>query len=180
MLTLPNVPTDNMYKFISIAGVATTIAAFVVIVQMSMFLINDLDLRGEQMVAKVLVYARERGISTSASEETKEGRELTAYREYCESVHLTRTNLYQEALRSCTIAAAILCCGGVLLTYYGFRNWYSKVQKLQDGILQAEYEQEIENIRKLKLELSSLPIPAVVPAEVKPISDRALLENDIS
>ena len=167
MLTLPNLPTDNIYKFIAIAGVALGIASIALRVQAHLAYESKVLSRVETTGKAIQDHIRERGGIPTLSNDTKRGADpdLEEFKEILQ----TRDKEYLSSLKTLMNLTGELMnhmfAIGCFLAICGLGLWYVKVQSFQDGILKTQYEMEIEKLRQMRLEGGATENPKTVAEE---------------
>lgn len=147
---LPTPPTDNLYKFVAIAGVALILGSLLVVGIYSKAEIEWFGNTGDRIIQR-----RHERISSKAitknevddlwKEEVRLFHSLVAER--------TSVSKYLAPVLGCAIGA------GILMTPIGFFLWWWKVQKYQDELLRLEYEKaKLDHNEKMKT--AAAPRPA--------------------
>ncbi|WP_373648999.1 hypothetical protein [Schlesneria sp. DSM 10557] len=146
MVPIPNLPTDNMYKFMAVCGVTCVVVSAVLAFQIA----KEHDATIRSMSDSL----REK-ISTSAAKLGQDPEQLKifggeeepsdALKIRIDKLQLVTRNLqwlkFVDSVAQCTVFLVLFFVGG-FLSFIGFFYWYTRVQKLQDAILLAQYVQE--------------------------------------
>lgn len=161
-LPTPQLPTDNLYKFIAIAGLVFVVMGVVVPLQLQNQIDRDhlpVARAVERMTAATTELRREveaewdalahasttqpssrpypSPTSTQSSTSTDRMHQLRV--EADEAMNLV--NSYRVGFRNATRIVGAAVIGGVVgiaMMIFGFARWYQRVQKYQDIILAAE------------------------------------------
>lgn len=164
-MKLPEIPTDNLYKFMAIAGLAMIVISLMPFFRMHDIGVEGIRLIGEQKKAFITeneIYRAEFGAIPVVFEDREGGYEkmqslksfdwinyrpiAVSEEEFAKFLHLktgidTKVNelkikqSFWGLLFKCSVALLII---GIASSVYGFACWYSKVQIYQDAIIKKE------------------------------------------
>jgi hypothetical protein len=143
MLPLPNLPTDNLYKFISLSGVALFfVGVGFLFVEQKSFLDRYTGLRE---ISARIVYQTSQYIEPTLKNPTRltpsEIRQRIRVLDSLYAEQKTKQSVIemQNTDHGIIQIACVLAIGlGLLIAERGFRLWYDRVQKYQDVILRNE------------------------------------------
>lgn len=161
-MTLPNLPTDNLYKFLALSGLLLAVISFAY--PMNLIYEAREQLISQQTEFKVLkielesIHAQLEIADVRGSLVTGEGRELLE-KHYKNDIALIKVNgqaakieLLANEIESWKLWMAILVGLGVFFTVVGFILWYRVVQAPADKLLclqlieaKARFEKSTQN-----------------------------------
>lgn len=157
-MNLPNVPTDSLYKFLAITGLACVIGANIVIAQTvrSTRMDAESEIQNNHDRVEKRIWDMVDGVRKDRPEKEERTRELNSLNdvverfEQLESKKLDRrlSFIYSEADRLITLMLR-LEYAGYALTPIGFFLWWRRIQRYQDALLKAEYEKELQSSTKV-------------------------------
>ena len=133
-LPLPSIPTDNLYKFVAIAGLVMILAGLI-IPQLTIRKVDELVSTTEGIL-KYLENAKEAG--RDLPHEKREDM-ISLIRQ---NIELGRSGIRQWKFESMLASAIIVT--GVIFAFLGFLLWYFRVQRHMDKILviKARYAEQ--------------------------------------
>ncbi len=170
-MKLPELPTDNLYKFVALAGITLVLAAMLPFYYAHLQSMEAIKARGEfdgierrlgvlrrQILAwgereqETTQNARGDGVQDVDSEQARlleDNAELM--REVIELDTRARLNRYLSRVRLCGIAAGflLLLVGGAM-AWRGFYLWYERLQRPLDEILAKQCAREKRALEKLE------------------------------
>jgi hypothetical protein len=147
-MTLPNLPTDNLYKFLALSGLLLAVISFA----FPMKLIYEAreQLLSQQTEFEVLkielesIHARVESAEMKGTLGTGEGRELLE-KHYKNEIALVKVNsqaakirLLSNEIESWKLWMAILVGLGIFFAVVGFILWYQVVQAPADKLLRLQ------------------------------------------
>jgi hypothetical protein len=163
LVPIPSLPTDNLYKFMAIAGSVCAVGSVVLLFLAEQGLIESLQLRSNEMFRLseegyqtviemnelIIVAASKIDDANQASEEAQKGK-IEAAKQRMKLIE----NQIEEKRRidSSVIKAKVadlnvfkwtcvmLCCIGLVISILGFRWWWKCVQLPHDEMLRIEVE----------------------------------------
>ena len=148
---IPNFPTDNLYKFFALSGVFVFIAS----IWLNSNMLSDLNTSLNEITVEAETATTLRHLlpENIADDYDLRSAEIKLFREFAELSISSQTKLdalikQQNKVMKFSILLYIVACFGILVSGIGFRQWYLKVQKPLDEILQL-------NLRKAKSETLS-------------------------
>lgn len=158
MIQLPNLPHDNLYKFLAFAGLAVMISTWYLYfwmegrlreVQLSVIEADlKMTLEEDSLNDRMKIWrSRSERLDEMSPEEITQWREwaygLIAEKdeEAVKKIEATINKKRQELLEfdhhSALLLALLSTCAGFICVVIGGRKWYSKIQKPQDQLLAA-------------------------------------------
>ena len=151
-IPIPNLPTDNLYKFMALSGIFLMVFSF------------SFEQLQKQKIHKLLYEVEANLIVTDSiqallppnrePESENDDADVVLYREHVELVKMNKLKLRErEALieqhDNTRFPLLFLFFSGAGMAFFGFYSWYRRVQKPLDKILKL-------NLEKAKLEAASL------------------------
>jgi len=145
VLTFPNVPTDNLYKFIALSGVALFFFAggFLFVSQKDFFdqraalreLTGRMEAERENMIARDS-YPNMTNLADTADVE----RHLRALDSLLVAHAGKRgaADVYDMGRKIVMVVCLVMMTAGATIADIGFRLWYKRLQRYQDIIVRAE------------------------------------------
>jgi len=150
-----SVPTDNIYKFACLFGLAlivVSIISFVSIYTSSL----DRKIRYAEIVIRV----------EAEPQRSKADDDLL-------TLNKTLLSVTKENERLASSVIAVVLSIGVLLSAFGAHRWHDKVQQRDDKLAQLQLEKLEAEIAKLKLEAAAVQPPDTttqnVPRHAEPV-----------
>lgn len=149
MLPMPSLPTDNLYKFMAIAGLVFTAIGLVSPAIYKTDWYNDAITRSEkldQRVAEGRLRIEEIAIRSQLTEKERSALLDRLSKQFSEDIADERYALNQQLEQRQNLAdekvEGLQWCGvaGFLVSLAGFICWYQRVQSMQDSILRMEFE----------------------------------------
>lgn len=164
-MNIPNIPTDNLYKFIALSGIIIVLLS-IYIPKVKIAEVTDkiIDAKESKLILVVKVNNLESQVDRfkdkfgpSIKENKENNKELKVENLYGELDELNDVlfllkieRIKQKAIterievlenRSVEIFrwSIITLFNGLVMAFFGFWLWYSKVQKLHDLILKSEF-----------------------------------------
>ena len=145
-IPIPNFPTDNLYKFMALSGLALLLASILFIeINLSRF-----DELSNQIEAKQKQVTFLRDLAKTSDNEAninhlEEGIAIIKENE----ILISQLNVLLNRLSKHLWSMFFLSGLGLSTSIAGFWLWYTRLQKFQDEVLQL-------NLEKTKLELNKL------------------------
>ena len=155
-MQIPNLPTDNLYKFMAIAGLALIIISVII----PLWIIHDLKIKGYDLKIEMAIidveaksFEKQFQLHTQVPHNKKELSDHS-HKQYFATVLDMEKNIAKtkgqvdklEFLRSeIQKMRVIIALGlglGLILTFNGFRLWYSRLQKYQDAAIKSEAQKQ--------------------------------------
>ena len=139
-MEMPTLPTDNLYKFMALSGVAIMISiAAMLFIRANE--VRDLLIQSAQSTDGVrnrVQAFKEWGDGSFTKEEAKSIIQSIEAQNIAAGGILTRSDLMAKSLRSDFWFLYALMSFGSLLAAAGFTLWYVKLQRFQDIIIAKE------------------------------------------
>jgi hypothetical protein len=147
-VNIPPLPTDNLYKFIALAGLATALFSY----GFAITRISDIDLRLVESRTESDILQLERDALTH---------DIANPHSRPEDMAQVQSKILELAIKSARLEGrnkqtgvlvsdlklawgflGIGMAGGVLFSFYGFKFWYRRVQAPQDKLIQMQLMRE--------------------------------------
>ena len=159
-MQIPNLPTDNLYKFMALSGLILIILSAV----FPLWLLHNIGLEHIEIKKELDLLDIEERYLREEQEEAREGlkalppnKKIEARRsidekakDYSKKLMQTKGNfekmkyLVSEA-KKLKIFSCIGAGVGAIVTYCGFLLWYRRLQKYQDQIIKSEAQKQLQN-----------------------------------
>jgi len=136
-MKLPNLPTDNLYKFLAIFGL--------VLFVFSVYMMNDIKTESK------LIY---KNTEIKVLELRKNILSVPKNEKLIKQVAILETEAYKSAmnLNKKVYGFYLICFISTVLIYIGFRQWYHKTQKFNDIKLKKEALNDVKEISIHKMQ----------------------------
>lgn len=166
MVTFPSLPTDNLYKFIAIAGAAMVIAANVISAQTVASMLEQREAvrqrHYDRFDAQRWTHIQNTKTDypelspNKATEKAIAQLNSEAAKDWAENGQMRVFEIQSEAMHT-VLMLQRMEWSGYGLTLLGFILWWIKVQRFQDSILRLEYETDKDAYTKVHP--AGLPTP---------------------
>ncbi len=158
-MRFPNLPTDNLYKFMALSGLILFVFSFFV----PFWLMHNIKLKTLEIKEELDLldieekYLKEihEDIEALPSNKRRKAIKLNEerFKDYSKKLMQTRrkveTMKYLDSMRrDIRILALVGISLGVIFTYCGFFLWYKRLQKYQDQIIKNEAQKQLQNNSK--------------------------------
>ena len=147
-MDLPHLPTDNLYKFMALSGLALIIFSTAVpIVRLGELDLKRAEVEGEQTVLEVELEELKRDISLLEKKVKPSSQDLDAFRKRAVELRIKnaqfkgKTEQYRTLVSALQLAWSILKYGntiGVAVAAAGFLLWYRQIQRPNDALLKRQ------------------------------------------
>jgi hypothetical protein len=137
-MKFPEIPTDNLYKFMAISGIILFIAAFLPVVHSFKLKVESIRLNGEiETLQKEIEWASS---CINNSKKKKQSEDIEMQRKQVISQIQLNTKIQEHErlvrMQKAEIKFSWFALGlGSFLIVYGFKLWHEKLQKPRDIIL---------------------------------------------
>jgi hypothetical protein len=156
-----SVPTDNIYKFACLFGLALIVSSvFALVVTYT----SSLDRKVRY--SEIAIPLEAKSPRTKAEDDV-----LAMYRHLIE---VTKSNEYVVSL-----AVGVLLAVGLILSGYGAKRWHSEIQKRDDKLASLQVEKLEAEVAKLRADLA-MPLPTTPSTESKDNEGNPSIEGNTS
>jgi hypothetical protein len=135
-MNLPNLPTDNLYKFLALSGITLYIACLVLSV------ITSQDISDKRMKVSNELIELKKELNSIESSTKDEPTQTTQYKLDIFKSRLDNKQSEVDSLATTFESISQLLYSGYIVglssSFLGFILWYFKVQRYEDMILQAQ------------------------------------------
>lgn len=147
-MNYPTLPTDTLYKFMALSGlVITLLSAWFLLTRVDSLKLSLIALRGDAnglTIEEEFLRGEQQELKANSDGSRNDQRELRqrAYELQLKvnllQTKLTKANALLGQITEYRIFLYVSIFFGLNLTYWGFRLWYIRIQKLQDAILRRQ------------------------------------------
>jgi Flp pilus assembly protein TadB len=164
-LSLPSLPTDNLYKFVALSGIALIVFAYYLtfsrmwsvqehiadaeeslqMLSAHTNMLQEKKQKWEQLVFEEGARSREGKSDTKSDEETKAAEESLVHAKDDLAVEMVKLSVAAKRVKNEWIwlaAGGVMCVlavvTGSLMAHWGFRNWYRRIQLPMDAQIRKQ------------------------------------------